>query len=102
MIDLIILTIMIVVALYLSRMLFKKREIYDPFALWLMVSHCRCRACKMEFLKTFERFEYVFQKKKMKCPVCLSESTIEILGIFSVRVKTPLEEKWEALEDKWR
>ena len=102
MIDLIILTVMIVVALYLSRKFFKKAEIYDPFALWHMQSLCKCRKCGVEFLKPFERFEYVCQKKKMKCLICSDESIVEILGIFFVRTKTPIEKKWEELEDKWR
>jgi len=38
----------------------------------------------MEFLKPFERFDYVFQKKKMKCEVCLGEAPLRYLGYSTI------------------
>ena len=93
-------TVYIIACIYQRKKL-KKVVVYDPCALWIMFSRCKCNDCGAEFDKPFERFEYAYQEIKYPCPDCKKERKCTISGSFHIHVKTPREKKFEKLMEKW-
>jgi len=82
---------------------YKKRtkQVYDPFASYIMFSRCECQVCETLFDKAFEQFEYAYQKIKYPCPTCGKDTDCIILGSFYLNIKSRNELKLEREYEKW-
>ena len=76
----------------------QKGEKKDAFSKMEMRTVRECKKCKKTRTRKFKRGDYVFKDdKKCKC----GQKTI-ITGIYTVKVKTKKELKWEKEFKKWQ